>query len=201
MKKIQLFLIALLFISFSLRGHDCKNQNPQAISCAPALQPYLLKMLQVPEIKYFIAEIQKEGLFTIDLNNNSLSQQFGAYWDVDRRVICINLSAHQTEGEVIGSILFELQNAASNATIEAIDRSAKDKKINRQQYIESIEYMEYKNSLNAAFLAKKGIDMGIFPQDALLPTYKDFKEHFYYQQIGGHSAFIGKNYDHLLSSY
>lgn len=193
-------ILTIFFCSFGFLSPLIAKQAPQlqTINCAPQLQPYLLKILQVPEARMQIASIQQEGLFDIEVNDHQLSQQFGAFWDVDHRTICINLTSHSTEGEVIGSIVFELQNAASNARIESIDRAAMARKIDRDQYVESIEYMEYENSLKAATIAKKGIALGVFPQDALLHTYKDFEEHYYYQKVGGHSIWVAKNYDGIM---
>jgi hypothetical protein len=200
MKKMVLFLfcsLASLPLIAAPGQNTQQQQQVQQIPCSPALQPYLAKLLQVEEVRTLIGEIQKEGPIQLIANNQRLSQQFGAYWDLDKRAICVNLSSHYSEGQVIGSILFELHNAIANSKLEYYDAQVVAGKLDRAKYVEAIEYLEYENSLKAAALAKRGIALGLFPADSALPTYRNFEEHFKYQKIGGHSAFIAQNYDRL----
>ncbi len=171
----------------------------QSVSCAKELQSCWRKLLKIPEIKALIVRVQKEGSFRIVANRHPLSEQFGAFWDLDQRVICVNVR-NSSEGERIGSILFELHNAAVTSQYQALDERAGQGKIDRESYIQAFEYLEYQNSLKASKLAIKGISLGIFPRDAFLPTYRTFAEHYRVQRMGGHSNFIGRNYDQLSAA-
>lgn len=168
-----------------------------SVECSPQLQQAVNKIMQISEARSLINTIQQEGPIRIIANTHPLSEQFGAYWDLGKRTICINLSHCRSEGKVIGSIVFELHNAAANSKLQHFDHLALTKNIDRESYVKGVEYVEYENSLKASHLTKVGIQMGIFPADAYLPIYRNFEEHYHFQIIGGHSAWIGSNYDGL----
>lgn len=171
--------------------------NNGSIDCAPQLHHSLMSIQKVPEARKLIEDIQREGPIRIAASNEHLSEQFGAFWDVDRRIICVNLSANRTEGDLIGSILFELHNASVNSKLNHLDDLAASGNIDRESYVQAVERLEYHNSVKASAIAEKGIQMGVFPSDARLPTYSNFEEHYRFQKIGGHSAWIAKNFDQL----
>jgi hypothetical protein len=170
------------------------------IPCSPSLKTYIDKIEQIPEAKKLIASIQKEGAIQIVQSNHSLSNKFGAFWDPDRRVIGVSLSANHTEGQVIGAILFELHNSSVTSQFNRLDHLAETGQIEKDRYVRQMEYIEYLNSHNAAKMAERGIQLGILPRDARLPTYRNFEEHFRAQQIGGHSAWFARNYDLMQNS-
>lgn len=190
----KLFILFGFLISlFSITSIEAKNLSSQ-ISCAPPLQNCLQKILEIPEARALIATIQKEGAIKIVAKENAVSKQFGAFWDPDHRIICIDLSPHRSQGSVIGSLLFELHNASSNSKINYLDGLAHQRKIDMKSYVEAMEYIEYLNSLNTSRMAAKGIDMGVLPVDAQLPTYSSFKEHLKAQKESGHSVCFERNY-------
>jgi hypothetical protein len=193
-----------ILISFFLSIAFVLTQKIQAaefspIPCAPQLQRCLSKMQKLEEIQELIAAIQKEGPICLFLSNHELSQQFGAFWDPDRRTIFVNLAAHGSEGEMIGSILFELHNASINSKLNRLDNLASTRKINKAAYVQGVERLEYQNSVNASKIAQKGIQLGLFPPSAFLHTYNTFEEHFRIQQEAGHSAWIARTYDSLVN--
>lgn len=193
------FLICFSTLSAmpSAGGRFISQSSTITPKCDPQLQPMLNKIMQIDEAKNLIAEIQKEGPIYVRVIHHQLSDQFGAFWDISNRAICVSLNANISEGDVIGSILFELHNAAADAKLERLDYLATTGGIDRESYVQAVEYIEYENSKKAAAIANKGISLGIFPRDAALPTYRDFEEHYRYQKIGGHSAVIAKNFDQL----
>lgn len=192
-KKI-ISLSALLIINYTA---IFAASSDMGIDCAPQLRSCLNAIQQLPEARKLITNVQKEGPIRIVLTNHSLSRQFGAFWDVDRRIISISPAPHESEGDIIGSIIFELHNASTNSKINHYDHLASIGEIDRDNYVRAIEYLEYENSKKASLMAEKGIKLGLFPKSATLPTYSNFEEHFHYQKIGGHSAWIGKTYDQL----
>lgn len=195
MKKI----IIALFLSLCTLPMIAEAAQLKPVNCHPQLQPYFVKMMALPEIRDLVAKVQEEGPINIMTYNNHLSTQFGAFYDLDQRTICVCMTPESTPGDVISSILFELHNAEATSKINYVDHLATSRAIDRNKYVESIEFIEYENSLKASAIAKKGIEQGIFPSDSHLHTYKDFQEHYYYQQKGGHSAAVAKNYDNLFS--
>lgn len=155
------------------------------------------KIRQVPEARELMKEIQKEGPIAFSTSNHPVIRQFGAVWDTDRRLILLSPESNRSEGEMIGSILFEMHNASVAPELMRLEKLAAAKKISRDDYIKSVEYLEYLNSKRCAELAQKGIDQNILPKSARLPTYRDFNEHFHFQKVSGHSEAVGKIYDQI----
>jgi hypothetical protein len=205
MKRMKRLLTNILYTFLLLQTtliYAVDNyQSNQLISvkCSPQLQRYLRAIQEIPEARTLIASIQQEGPIQIIVNNTPLSNQFGAFWDPDRRLICVAISPEETEGSLIGSILFELQNASVNSKFDQLDNLAVQRKIDKARYVQSMEYLEYINSLNAAKIAEKGIQMGVLPSSSRLPTFSSFEEHFSIQKMSGHSAHFAQNYDNLAS--
>lgn len=169
-----------------------------SITCSPELKKHFQALLKIPEAKAIIEKIKQEGSFKIMVESTGLARRFGAFWDPDRRIICIDTSSDQSEGEVIGSLLFELHNASVTSQFDRLDEMAAGGGISKERYVESMEYIEYLNSLSASKIASKGIRMGVLPLDAGLPTYPNFKEHFKAQKSSGHSACFARNFDMCL---
>jgi hypothetical protein len=203
-KKIAINIL-LIFSIFHLplisALNDWQINAPIPVKCALPLQKYINKIQKIPEAKALIEFIQQQGRIQIVNRNETLSNQFGAFWDPDQRVICIAISPRMTEGTIIGTILFELHNASISYQFNHLDRLATEGKIDKASYVKSMEYLEYINSLNAAKIAEKGIQMNIFPSDARLPTYRNFEEHFEMQKRSGHSAYFARNFDNLCKGY
>lgn len=194
-----LYFILYITITFSFFNITAQEQ-PHSVHCETELVSYWNALQQATEVKQLIAKILKEGPITIKANRNVLAQQFGAFWDLDRRIICVDVSASRSAGDIIGSILFELHNAAATSRLNRLDDLAVEGRLDKENYVRAVEHVEYQNSLNASRIANEGIRKGIFPASAYLPTYRNFDEHYYYQKQGGHSAWIAKNYDYLRKS-
>lgn len=194
------FTIAIYQAPLASAQSHYNNKPTSNVSCAPALQKSLMAIQQLPEARELIAAVQKEGPIRILTSDYSLANQFGAFWDPDRRIIYVKSPTHGNEGAAIGSILFELQNALGTSKIDHLDDLATKRKIDKESYVEAMEYLEYQNSIKASQIAEKGIQMGIFPKGAHLPTYRNFEEHYHYQKVGGHSAWFARNYDELSTS-
>lgn len=199
MKKIFILVLFLCFISktYLLFAAAPSFHSIEKNKKTPIIQKCIKKIKQVPEIRKLISSIQKEGPINARMVNSKLANTFGAYWNPANRTICLGIFPGITEGKIIGSILFELQNAKENSKIEKIYHKILQGKIGKKEYVESMERLEYENSKKASLLASKGIEMGIFPTDAYLPTYRTFEEHFKAQKRSGHSAWFEQNYDKL----
>lgn len=188
-------LISIFTLTLPLNADSNINVvKEHTVRCDPQLQNCFQAILQIPEARTLINAIRKEGSIQIAVQNTALSKQLGAYWDPDRRIIFIDFSSHQGDGLIIGSLLFELHNASVNSQINHLNELARMRKIDKDKYVESMEYLEYLNSLSCSKIAEKGIRMGILPSDSQLPTYSSFKEHFKAQKMSGHSAFFERNY-------
>ena len=193
---ISCLMILLSFQSSTIYAQS-SNQKTRTFTCDPQLKSCLTAMQKLPEIRTLIEQVLKEGPLTIAVKNTNISDKFGAFWDVDKRVIFVGISSPRDEGSLIGSILFELHNASVNSEFNRLDHLASRGEINRDSYVEAMEYLEYVNSINASKIAQKGISMGIFPENARLHTYRDFEEHFHYQKISGHSDCIADIFDQV----
>ncbi len=164
------------------------------------LEDVIKTIQKLPEAQSLMTSIQKEGPIRIVINKSiPVCEQFGACWDPDNRIIAVNAAptSRHSKGALIGSILFELQNAAVNSKIHYYDSLAARGEIERDDYVRSMEYLEYENSHKAAELAQKGVNLGLFPANARLPTYSSFEEHYDVQRMSGHSAWFEHNYNQL----
>ncbi len=190
--------LSLILVTLPLTAenhHSSYYSSTVLPKCSPQLQKHLNAILEIPEAKKLVEGIQNEGPIQIVAERTKLSRQFGAFWDPDRRLIVIDTSFNQSDGSIIGSILFELHNASVNAKINHLNRLAATGGTNKSDYIRSMEYLEYVNSLSASKISEKGIQMGIFPHDAYLSTYSSFNEHFKAQRESGHSDAFAHNFD------
>lgn len=163
---------------------------------APQLSLAVKSLLQVPDCLQLLQEVQKlgpVGLKWEHLGSNSSD----AAWYGDQRVIAVNASKRHTEGQKICSILFEMHNAINNYKFLQLDRLAREHKIDKESYVESIERLEHQNALNTKRLLEKGISLGIFPKDARWPIIHCFEDHYKVQQIMGHSHQISCVFDDL----
>ena len=196
-KKIAfLCLVSICQMSLIFGAYNQYNSIP----CDQELQQSLTQIQKLSSARDLISNVQKEGPIRV-LVNRTISGQFGAFWDPDQRIIYVTLSRDRVDGSIIGSILFELHNASTSAKLDYYDSLARAGKISKERYVESVERLEYQNSLSTAKLAEQGIQLGLFPHGARLPTYANFEEHYRIQKMGGHSAWIANNYDQLTSNY
>ena len=121
-------------------------------------------ILKLPNAQKLIATIQKEGPIRIAIRNTGLSNQFGAFWDRQDRVIGISFSqgSQLQQGKIIGSIIFELQNALTNSKMDHFDHLASSRQIGKEEYVEAMEHLEFQNSKNASRLVEEGIQERAF---------------------------------------
>lgn len=190
---IKLFIVIFTIIIQGFAGAII------TIPCSQELQPYLEVLQKLPEARALMAKIQQEGEVRILMDNSPLSRQFGAFWDVEQRVICINPSAHRTQGEIIKSILFEMQNASANSQLRKLDELVFAGKIDRESFVTAVEKLEWENSCHAAKMANKGIRLGLYPPTTRLHVYRTFGEYYRIQKRVGHSAQIGRSYDQMAA--
>lgn len=188
-----IILTVILFSAAFVRAES----HLAGVHCEPELKHYWHTLLQVPEVKHLAEKVKSEGSLSIRANRHTLAQQFGAFWDLDKRIICVDVSASRSAGDIISSILFELHNAAATARLDRLDDLAREGQLDKENYVRAVEHVEYQNSLSASRIAAEGIRQGLFPASAHLPTYRNFDEHYHYQKIGGHSAWIARNYDNI----
>ncbi len=209
MKEIFMFkklftcgcLLSMCHMSGVLGASAHQTRSLSSVECASQLKPCLMAIQKVPEARQLIETVQKEGWVRVVVNNTHLSNQFGAYWDGSNRTIAISVTSDNTQGDIIASIIFELHNASVDSKFDYLDSLAAAGQIDREGYIRAVEYIEFQNSISAHNIAEKGIKMGVFPVRARLHVYRNFEEHYYYQQVGGHSAYIGKNFDMVAPKY
>lgn len=125
LKKLLYFIITITTIeASSLVAAPSRNEaNGISIACSPELRSCLDKILQLPEARELISKIQKEGAIQVYVNPDK-SQKFGALWDVQNRIILVNVSSNRPEGSLIASILFELHNASINSKLNKLDYQA-----------------------------------------------------------------------------
>jgi hypothetical protein len=197
LKSLTPRLLGLLLMFF----FRIEALNASSIQCSPSLKKCLNAIQSLPEGKQLIQKVLKEGSIRILTTNSSLSKEFGAFWEPYSRMIFINPAAHQTLGEMITSLLFELHNAASTNQINQYNAQATARKITRAHYVELIERLEYQNAIETAQITKKAINRGVFPKSAYLKTFHNFEEHFHFQKKSGHSAWIAHNFDQLARRF
>ena len=162
------------------------------IFCDPVLQPYLERLHRIQEVQIVLRDILGNGSIHIVSRHCPLAAQFGAYWDRKERLICIHRAHAMGEGEILGTLLFELENAANDPCFARVDALFSEGKIDGTRYAEFMEFLEYVHSLKAAKIAKEGIEAKILPPDAALPIYPNFCAYLQAQQEGGHFSYYEK---------
>lgn len=192
MKLKSLFLGIALLISSAVFALDYRSTH---VPCAPQLQESFHLIQQLPEVRALIQEILKEGPIQIEVRNTELSNTFGAFWDSQDRSVCIAIHPQTSKAEVIRALIFELHNASVDSKFAYYNHLAFEGRISKEDYVRSMEHLEYLNSKNGARIASKGIESGLFPKDAFMPTYRNFEEHFAMQKWSGHSNCFYENYD------
>lgn len=196
MLKNIIYCLTLVFI-FQSSVFANQTSYPR-LTCTSQLVSIVNQIRQLPEAQSLIEAILREGNLHISDLQPHQTHEFRAMWNSDARTIYVNIN--QERPHIFGSILFEMHNALSTTKFCQLENLAYDGKLNKSAYVEAMEYVEYENSLNTASLAEKGIQVGLYPANARLPTYDSFQEHFYYQRIGGHSAWFAASYDEIVAN-
>lgn len=199
--RFVIIFFLMLGLIQSVLAHSIESRYEaelRAICCSPDLKHCWNKIIKLSEVRLIINTIQKEGtIYPVSDNEHHLTQKFNTFWDPCTRTISINSSSHRAESDLITSILFELHNALVNKHLVYLDYQAAAGIIDPESYVQSVEKIEYQNSLNTSQLARKGVQKGIFPENTELRTYPTFEEHYSVQKAGGHSSYIAANYYNL----
>lgn len=191
MRILRLLFISILLIS----SIGYSNENP--LYCTPELRPVLEKIQAFPEGQEVISRVLEEGPIQIKLNRD-LPEKFEGYWSAYDRTIYLNKNQWMSDCSLITTLLFELHNALRTADIEYMYSLASNHAIERDEFIEAFEYIEYENALATSLLVEQGAECGIFPYDCSWDLASNFAEHLDVQRDGGHSAWIGHIYDELF---
>jgi hypothetical protein len=150
------------------------------------------------EGKQFLNLCQSYG--KIDLKWKALgANQSTACWIGHERVVILNASRSFTEGRKISSILFELNNSLTHNDFIELNKLVHRNKISKNDFVRQVEMLEYQNVLKTRQLLEKGVELGIFPEDCLIPIAPNFDEHFKVQISSGHSEAIAKQYDQMIA--
>lgn len=188
--KLRIIFFVILFhaIGFSSQYH-----------CDPKLKPILEKVQALPEANEVIDQVLSQGPFSIEINKQH-PDYFEGYWDSYQRTIYLTKSKKVSECSLITTLLMELQNALRNDDIKQMHRLAQRRAIDKSQFIEQFEYIEYENACAANELLNAGVEKGIFPSGCSWNIADNFSDHFAVQREMGHSDWIGQIYDDLASS-
>lgn len=176
-------LILTLFLSLNL--FVCE------INCESELQDTLSTIQKVEGANELLERVLKDGPLTIKIEKEFV---FGAYWDCSKRIIAI-----VPEENKIYSLLFELHNAAAQDEFDHYNLLAYQNQISKEDYVRAFECIEYQNVLKTAAIVDEGIREGIFPASCQNHYHSNFEEHFAYQKLTGHSAYVAGIYDSLIS--
>ncbi len=166
--------------------------------CSSDLAPAVQAIYRFPEGRQLLETVEKEGplhIYTDRFNSHS-----NAMWVGCDRSIVINANNRRPYGENLRSILFELHNAKTDKTFEYYDGLAERGEISRTEYVNTIEWLEYKNARDTAHLIHKAIQQGFFPKECYWPIASDFHTHLEMQKYSGHSAQIAAIYDAITHS-
>ncbi len=204
MKKIIL-LISIILITASLPVFSAQHASTQHrktqrklaefASFPPSAKPALNALHQLPEFNDLLMKVQQEGPVHLKLESSPYGEDFEGFWDSSTRTISVNTRTTRSFGQVICTILFELHNASTTNYFNQLIDQARSGRIDKDAYVEKVEYTEYSNARNTANLIEKGIKMDIFPLESRWPVPTSFSEHYQVQQIAGHSTYIAQTYD------
>lgn len=189
-KLITTLFVYLLTLCIPLSAIQIPQHSTKVRQAFTAIQ-------KLPEVRQLISTIEKEGPIHVDIAHLP-NEEFDAYWESTDRLIRINESRNEKFGILICSLLFELHNARADREIVRLGNLAYSGRMTKDQYVESVERLEYQNAMQTSALLEKGISLNIFPADAKWPLYRNFDDHYKAQQILGHSGWIADQYDSML---
>ncbi len=158
------------------------------------LDDALQTIRQVPECRALLKQVEKDGGFNIKAVPRT---PFEAQWNPDARTIEVNLEKHTSQGHIITSVLFELHNALSDKRLQHLYSLASSRSISKELFVRKMEQMEWKNWESASVILEAGRRKGLFPKEAVLPSFKTFLNYFTIQQQTGHSQYHAQSYDLL----
>lgn len=164
--------------------------NP--IHCDNELKSTLDSVQDLESGKELLANVTRDGPITIKTEKDF---PFEAYWDPSNRTIAISTTQNRAY-----SLIFELQNAASQKEFDQLDSLAIKGNISRSDYILKVETIEYQNTRKTSAIMDEGIHLGLFSPQNKTFYHPNFEEHFQDQVKKGHSGYIGQSYDNLISS-
>jgi len=198
MKKYLIYILLILSpLTHSLAYSSSPATETQVVThrlwCCPELRNILTQIRSLPEGNALVNKILEEGPLTIKLNKN-LSKEFNGYWDGDKRTVFITYSKSTSIDVLFPTLLFELHNASRNQDFGKLDYLAHQRQMSKQEYVRSVEYIEFENVQAVTQLLQKGKAQGLYPQSIEWNFSNDFEKHFYVQQKTGHSAWIAKGY-------
>lgn len=192
MRHLNIILFFIILATASI-GYSQANQ----IHCAPPLKKVLEKVRELPEADDLLYTVLQQGPLFIELNTDK-PDQFDGYWSCTDRTIYITQLPQSSDCFLITALLFELQNALRTEDIEELYSLASYRAIGREDFIESLEYIEYENAYNTSSLLREGVASGVYPSGCYWHLSDDFSEHLKIQEDGGHCDWIGKLYDQLV---
>jgi hypothetical protein len=159
-----------------------------------SIKPIVETLQKLPEVRALLGKINEEGPIRISLHQDKQGQ-FDAFWDGEGRTILLNPYRLHKKGDWLFSILFEMHNASTDQTINKLMEQASLNQISKDEWVRSMEYMEFQNSLNTCKLVEKGIQSGVFPRDTPINIFYTFDVYYWVQQIMGHSDWHANTYD------
>lgn len=183
-----LLLLGLLLIKFHGEAR-LENYSKELANPIQALE-------KLPEARELIDEVQKQGPIQV-VYLDMPGQELEGFWNAALRQIEVNRSAQQSQGRLIGTILFELHNAQTSQKLIQITDLAKRNLITKDEFVSSVEKMEHGNALHASHLLEKGIKLGYYPKDSSWPIFYQFEDHYKLQQVLEHSKWLANHYDQL----
>lgn len=191
-------LITILLFPLSLFAFEFKSYPKE-------LESAVQKIYKLPEAKKLLIQINKKGPITLSIDKNPAGK-YNGMWVANTRTIYINAGPSRSQGAIIRTILFELHNALGNGFFADLWDNARKGTIDKEKFIEKAEKHEYDNLKKTNILIEEGVALNIFPKDTKMKIIPDFKTHYNYQQLAGHSQWFSIQYDrncppHMRSPY
>lgn len=177
----------ILLCGFSLEG---------SVYYSNELKPSIEKIYALPESSELLQKVEQQGPLII-IYESCPGYPYFAHWNGQERTITINSDKHPSEGQIIQSVIFELNNALDAHELSVFYSQAENGALDKEAFVEGIERMEHRHTLDTAALLKKGIDQKIFPENALWPSIVEFRTYYQIQQLTGHSQWLAERYDQV----
>lgn len=148
------------------------------------IEYHLAFLMQIPLVCQLLDQVKhdigKINIDVIDLDN------IHAFWDVDQRTIFISVFLiKETQEKIVSILLFEFFNAAKSELL----RQVVFNKSSIEERVCEIEKLEHDSALQT-----RDVLSVIYPENEneFTNIYDDFRLHYIYQQISGHSEWLAK---------
>lgn len=135
----------------------------------------------------------------IKFQSDLLNREFARYCYGSNTIALSSQLQDRSIDQIVPYLVFELNNARKSSQFKEIDEKCEDAGI--EETVRRVEQCEYDSALETNRLIQKWIAENKLPETtAFCRVFPNFRDHYLFQQISGHSQQIADRYTNRFSS-